>query len=77
MLRSLPCPNCGQVDVLETVIPLGIFVDKAVLWNCRCGSTRAVDIDYHAPLELIRKAVGVMDEMRCWGNSYPDHMKTV
>jgi hypothetical protein len=77
MEPSLPCPNCGQVDDLETVIPLGIFMDRSVLWNCRCGSTRAVDINYHAPLELIRKAVGVMAEMSCWGNSDPDHWNMV
>jgi hypothetical protein len=64
MERSLPCPNCGRVDDLESVNPLGIFMERAVLWNCRCGSTRAVDIDHHAPLELVIKAMAVMDEMR-------------
>lgn len=33
MEHSLPCPNCGQVDDLETVNPLGIFMDRSVLWN--------------------------------------------
>jgi len=77
MERSRPCPNCGQVDDLETVTPIGIFMDRSVLWNCRCGSTRAVDINYHAPLELIRKAMAVMGEMGDWTNRYPDHGKTV
>jgi len=47
MTPSIPCAKCGQVDDLETVNPLGIHLDKAVPWNCRCGSTRAVAvIDY-------------------------------
>ena len=71
MERSLPCPNCGRVDDLETVKPLGIFMDRAILWNCRCGSTRAVDIDYRAPMELVIKAMAVMDEMRDWTNRHP------
>jgi len=67
MVLSLPCPNCGQVDDLETVNPLGILMDKAVIWNCRCGSTRAVGISHHAPQELVRKAM-VMDETRDWAS---------
>jgi hypothetical protein len=67
MTPSLPCAKCGQVDNLETVNPLGIHVDKAVLWNCRCGNTRAVAISHLIPQELVRKAM-VMDKMRDWIN---------
>jgi hypothetical protein len=67
MTPSLPCAKCGQVDNLEAVNPLGIHVDKAVLWNCRCGNTRAVAISHLTPQELVRKAM-VMDEMRDWIN---------
>jgi hypothetical protein len=63
MTPSLPCAKCGQVDNLETVNPLGIHVDMAVLWNCRCGTTRAVGISQLTPQELVRKAM-IMDEMR-------------
>jgi hypothetical protein len=69
MMSSLPCPVCGQVDDLETVNPLGIHVDKAVLWNCRCGNTRAVAISHHIPQELVKKAM-VRDEMSDWSNRY-------
>lgn len=63
MTKSIPCAKCGQVDDMETVNPLGIHGDKAVLWNCRCGNTRAFAvIDYKAQ-ELVRKAT-VMDAMR-------------
>lgn len=44
MTPSTPCAKCGQVDDLETVDPLGIHLDKAILWNCRCGNTRAVAV---------------------------------
>jgi hypothetical protein len=53
------------VDNLETVEPLGICADKLVLWNCRCGSTRAVEISHHAPQELVRKAMRI-DGMMDW-----------
>ena len=69
MTPSLPCAKCGQVDNLKTVNPLGIHVDKAVLWNCRCGNTRAVAISPHTPQELVRRAVA-MDEMRDWSSRY-------
>jgi hypothetical protein len=65
MTPSLPCAKCGQVDNLETVNPLGIHVDKAVLWNS--DAARAVAISNLAPQELVRKAM-VMDEMRDWIN---------
>jgi len=54
--------NCGQVDDLETVDPLGTHADKAVIWNCRCGNTRAILISHHIPKELVRKAK-VADKM--------------
>lgn len=63
MMKSISCAKCGQVDDLETVIPLGIHMDKAVLWNCICGSTRAVAVIDYTAQELVRKAM-VMDEMR-------------
>jgi hypothetical protein len=62
MTPSLPCPKCGQVDDLETVIPIGTHIEKAVIWNCRCGNTRAVEISHHTPQTLVRKAM-VADEM--------------
>lgn len=64
MTPSPPCPNCGQVDDLETVIPVGVIADNATLWNCRCGIIRAVAIG-RAPRELVRKVI-VADEMRDW-----------
>jgi len=67
MMKSISCTKCGQVDDLETVIPLGIHLDKAVLWNCVCGSTRAVAVIDSTAQELVRKAM-VMDEMRDWIN---------
>jgi len=63
MTKSIPCAKCAQVDDLETVNPLGIHMDKAVLWNCRCGNTRAVAVSYYTPQELVRKAM-VVDERR-------------
>jgi hypothetical protein len=62
MTPSLPCEMCGHVDDLETVNPLGTHADELVLWNCRCGNTRAVAIDHHTPQELVRKAIEA-DEM--------------
>ena len=62
MMKSIPCTKCGRVDDLESVNPLGIHMDKAVLWNCRCGSTRAVAVCHYSAQELVRKAMG-MDEM--------------
>ena len=63
MMKSIACAKCGQVDDLEIVIPLGIHLDKAVPWNCECGSTRAVAVIDHTAQELVRKAM-VMVEMR-------------
>ena len=63
MTQSIACAKCGQVDDLETVIPLGIHMDKAVLWNCVCGSTRAVAVIDYTAQELVRKAMA-MDEMK-------------
>ena len=63
MMKSIACAKCGQVDHLETVNPLGIHGDKAVLWNCRCGNTRAVAVCDSTAQELVRKVMA-MDEMR-------------
>jgi hypothetical protein len=54
---SPPCPSCGWIDDLTLVDPLGTHLDKAVLWNCRCGNTRAVLINRHVPRALIEKAL--------------------
>jgi len=70
MAISIPCAMCGRVDDLETVNPLGIHLDKAVLWNCRCGSTRAVAVNDNTAQELVRKVM-VMDEMRDGINPHP------
>jgi hypothetical protein len=67
MMKSIACAKCGQVDDLDTVNPLGIHLDKAVIWNCRCGSTRAVAVCDYTAQELVRKAM-VMDEKRDWIN---------
>ena len=63
MTPSPRCAKCGQIDDLETVNPLGIHMDTAVIWNCWCGNTRAVAISHHTPWELVRRAMA-MDEMR-------------
>ncbi len=70
MMESIPCRKCGRVDDLETVNPLGIHLDKAVLWNCRCGNTRAVAVCHDSAQELVRKAMG-MDEMSDGINRHP------
>jgi hypothetical protein len=62
-MKSIACAKCGQVDHLDTVNPLGIHLDKAVIWNCRCGSTRAVAVCDYTAQDLVRKAMA-MDEMR-------------
>jgi hypothetical protein len=81
MTPSIPCATCGQVDELETVNPLGIHLDKAVLWNCRCGNTRAVAVSHRIPPELVRKAMTVdktrdsiktaADNYNSWVNASP------
>lgn len=63
MMKSIACAKCGQADDLETVNPLGIHLDKAVLWKCRCGNTRAVAVFDYTAQELVRKAMA-MEEMR-------------
>ena len=57
MTQSIACAKCGQVDDLETVTPLGFHMDKAVLWNCQCGSTRAIAVCDYTAQELVRKAM--------------------
>jgi len=54
---SIPCPICGRTDDLTSVDPIGIHLDKAVLWNCQCGNTRAVLITRYVPRALIEKAL--------------------
>ena len=55
--KSTPCPICGLIDDLASVDPIGIHLDKAVLWNCQCGNTRAVLITRYIPRALIKKAL--------------------
>ena len=54
---STPCPICGRIDDLALVDPLGIHLEKAVLWNCQCGTTRAVLINRSIPRALHKKAL--------------------
>ena len=54
---SIPCPVCGRIDDLASVDPIGIHLDKAVLWNCQCGNTRAILINRYIPRALIEKAL--------------------
>lgn len=63
MMKSTTCAKCGKVDDLETVSPLGIHLDKAVVWNCQCGNTRAISVSDNTARELVRKAMA-MDGMR-------------
>ena len=69
-MKSIACAKCGQVDDLDTVNPLGIHLDKAVLWNCRCGNTRAVAVCDDTAQELVAKAMA-MDEMRNETTGFP------
>ncbi len=70
MTPALPCPECGAVDNLEEITPLGVHMDKAVLWLCTvCGTSRAVLIDYRLPADLVRRAL-LRDEMRPRINRY-------
>jgi hypothetical protein len=64
MTPSLPCPNCGHVDDLETVNPIGIIADNATLWHCRCGILRAVAMG-NSPRELVGKVIAA-DDTRDW-----------
>lgn len=70
MTKSVACAKCGQVYDLETVIPLGVHMDKAVPWNCICGSTRALAVIDYTAQEFVRKAM-VMDEIRDRNNLHP------
>ena len=54
---STPCSICGRIEDLASVDPIGIHLDKAVLWNCQCGNTRAVLINRYIPRALIEKAL--------------------
>jgi hypothetical protein len=63
MMKSIACAKCGQVDDLATVNPLGIHLDKVVIWNCRCGNTRSVAVCDYTAQELVRKAMA-LDEKR-------------
>ncbi|HEY7528355.1 MAG TPA: hypothetical protein VH660_04330 [Candidatus Deferrimicrobiaceae bacterium] len=74
MTPSLPCPSCGKIDDLETVIPLGIIANQTILWNCRCGIIRAIAMGHHAPPELVRKVI-VADEMKDWIKRSLGHRK--
>jgi hypothetical protein len=55
--KSSPCPTCGRIDDMTSVDPIGTHLDKAVLWQCQCGNTRAVLINRYTPRSLIEKAL--------------------
>ena len=55
--KSIPCPICGRVDDLALVDTIGTHLFKAILWNCQCGTTRAVPINRYTPRALIEKAL--------------------
>ena len=66
---STPCPYCGRVDNLETIDPTGIHMDRAIQWQCRCKNLRTLEINYHTPQSLVRKAMAADEERRDarWG----------
>ena len=55
--KSTPCSICGRIEDLAFVDPIGTHLIKAILWNCQCGSTRAVLINRYTPGALIEKAI--------------------
>lgn len=61
---STPCPYCGRVDNLETVIPTGIHMDRQVAWQCRCKNVRTIEITPLTPQALIRKAMARDEAVR-------------
>ena len=61
---STPCPYCGRVDNLETVIPTGIHMDRQVAWQCRCKNGRTIEITPLTPQTLIRKAMARDEAVR-------------
>ena len=55
--KSTPCSLCGRVEDLAFVDPIGTHLIRAILWDCRCGNTRAVTINRYTPSALIEKAL--------------------
>jgi hypothetical protein len=55
--KSTPCEICGRVDDLASVDPIGTHLIRAILWDCKCGNTRAVQINRYTPSALIDKAI--------------------
>jgi len=55
--RSTPCSICGRIEDLAFVDPIGTHLIRAILWDCQCGSTRAVPINRYTPSALIEKAL--------------------
>ena len=55
--KSTPCSICGRIEDLALVDPIGTHLIRGVLWDCRCGNTRAVLINRYTPSALIEKAI--------------------
>ena len=60
---SIPCPTCGRREDIRLIDPIGTHLDKAILWLCRCGNSRAVLIDRFTPRSLIEKALAQDDKL--------------
>ena len=55
--KSTPCSICGRIEDLACVDPIGTHLIRAILWDCKCGNTRAVLINRYTPSALIEKAL--------------------
>ena len=55
--KSTPCSICGRIEDLALVDPIGTHLIRGILWDCRCGNTRAVLINRFTPSALIEKAI--------------------
>lgn len=58
------CRACGRIDDLTTIKPTGVHLDRAVTWQCQCGNTRSVAIDYSIPQVLVRRAMRTDEERK-------------
>ena len=54
---STPCSICGRIEDLASVDPIGTHLIRAILWDCKCGNTRAAQINRYTPSALIEKAI--------------------
>ena len=57
------CKVCGMINDLLTVKPTGLVADREVTWQCKCGNTRSIEIDYSVPKILVKRAMRA-DELR-------------